>query len=88
MFGGNGVPQENQPRMERRDASGLSSHASERILTMMKIICDKCEQEITDPNDISAVFEDGTAKHYHKSDCFVEARDRLVYLRSRPTEPA
>ena len=55
---------------------------------MMKIICDKCEQEITDPNDISAVFEDGVAKHYHKSDCFVEARDRLVSIRALPAEPA
>ena len=55
---------------------------------MMKIICDKCEQEITDPNDICAVFEDGIAKHYHKADCFVEARERLVSLTNRSAEPA
>ena len=45
---------------------------------MMKIFCDKCEQEITDPAEISTVFEDGEAKHYHKTDCFTSARNVLL----------
>jgi len=53
---------------------------------MMKIFCDKCEQEITDPNEISAVFEDGVAKHYHKSDCFMEAREKLKSVAAKPLE--
>lgn len=53
---------------------------------MMKIFCDKCDQEITDPNEISAVFEDGVSNHYHKSDCFMEARDRLKPTRAQPVE--
>ncbi len=53
---------------------------------MIKIICDKCEQEITDPNEISAVFENGVAKHYHKSECFMEAREKLKSVADRPIE--
>lgn len=53
---------------------------------MMKIFCDKCEQEIIDPNEISAVFEDGVSKHYHKSDCFVEAREKLKSVAAKPIE--
>ena len=44
---------------------------------MIKVICDKCDQEITDPNEVSAVVENGEVKHYHKTDCFTEARDKL-----------
>ena len=54
---------------------------------MIKVICDKCDQEITDTNDISAVVEGGAAKHYHKSDCFTEARDNLSIRVTRPIEP-
>ena len=43
----------------------------------MKIFCDRCDEEITDADEISSVVEDGQAKHYHKSDCFTEARDNL-----------
>ena len=53
---------------------------------MMKVFCDKCEQEITDPNEVSAVFENGVAKHYHKSDCFMEAREKLKSVAVKPLE--
>lgn len=54
---------------------------------MIKVFCDKCEQEITDVADVSAVVEDGVAMHYHKSACFTEARTRLTRI-SRTVEPA
>jgi hypothetical protein len=44
---------------------------------MIKVICDKCDQEITDANEVSSVVEDGEVKHYHKTNCFTEARDKL-----------
>lgn len=53
---------------------------------MMKIFCDKCDQEITDPNEISSVFEGGEAKHYHKSNCFMEAREKLKSVAAKPAE--
>ncbi len=55
---------------------------------MIKVICDRCNQEITDPKEISAVVEDGEAKHYHKSACFVEARDKLKSIKAIPLESA
>ncbi|AQT67946.1 hypothetical protein STSP2_01098 [Anaerohalosphaera lusitana] len=45
---------------------------------MIKVICDKCGQEITDATDVSTVVEDGQAKHYHKSGCFTDARATLT----------
>ncbi len=44
---------------------------------MLKIICDKCEQEITDLKDVSNVMDGADASHYHKDGCFDEAREKL-----------
>ncbi len=53
---------------------------------MIKVICDKCDQEITDPNEVSAVVENGEVKHYHKTDCFTEARDKLRSVKAGQTD--
>ena len=73
--------------MASRYPSTLAGNALERLLTMIKIFCDRCDQEIADSNEISAVVEDGVAKHYHKSDCFTEARDKLKSLNVKSKEP-